>query len=87
MVTLVSCLRNCLTDVPERGARLARRDDGEYWESPRSPLRQACPERRSSFDGLRMSGVEGLRTNGEYVAVVAKWCAKTASKAQNLLHS
>ena len=27
-------------------------------------LRQACPERRSSFDKLRMTGVEGLRANG-----------------------
>ena len=26
-------------------------------------LRQACPERRPSFDRLRMSGIEGLRTN------------------------
>jgi hypothetical protein len=27
-------------------------------------LRQTCPERRSSFDELRMTGVEELRENG-----------------------
>jgi len=30
-------------------------------------LRQACPERLSSFDKLRTNGVEGLRTNGKSV--------------------
>jgi len=30
-------------------------------------LRQACPERRSSFDKLRTNGVEGLRTNEKSV--------------------
>ena len=33
--------------------------------------RHGCRQRRSSFDRLRMSGVEGLTTNGDYVLVIA----------------